>query len=68
MRVRILKPCAFWDAANGRIECVPGPAVIELSDEHAAVAVQEQWATPEDIASGAPPREKLAARKAPERK
>jgi hypothetical protein len=68
MRVRILQPCAFWDAANGRIELTPGDEFVELADEHAQVAVREHWATTEDVASGAPPREKAAARKAPEKK
>ena len=68
MRVRILQPCAFWDAESGRIELVPGPDFEELAEEHAVVAVREQWATTEDVESAAPGREKAAARKAPERK
>lgn len=68
MKIVVLQACAFWDASNGRLELVPGTEAIEVPEEHALTAVREGWATPEDAESGAPPREKQSARRAPERK
>jgi hypothetical protein len=65
--VLVKKACAFWDFSNGRIELTPGQRV-DLAPEHAIVGMAEAWLTPEDAADGAPPREKVAARKAPETK
>ena len=66
MRIRILRPFSFAHDGHRVVAYEPGPDVVEVDESCAEVAVREAWATLEDQADGAPPREKQAAAGPPE--
>jgi hypothetical protein len=71
MKYRVAKNHAHWHVETGRVELEAGAEVeaAKLHSDHVRVGVREGWlqSTDDDV-DGAPPREKAAARRAPERK
>lgn len=67
MRHRVLKAQSYWHPDTGTQATEAGELREDLHPEAIKVGLAEGWLEPDDD-DGAPPREKAAARRAPERK